>query len=164
MNEESFWDLINSSEGLAEKRIAYIAARLATVSLEDVCAFNFLQDRQMNRAHTALLWGAAYLILDGCSDDHFDYFKSWLILQGKELFDATVRDPDTLADLEFDDNYYPSCEEFLYVAGRVYRERTGSELPDMPYEPRPELDLWDFDSSNEMSTRLPKLWRRYGTG
>jgi hypothetical protein len=29
-------------------------------------------------------WGAAYLANGGCSDDGFDYFRGWLIGQGRK--------------------------------------------------------------------------------
>ena len=31
------------------------------------------------------LWGAAYLANGGCSDDGFDYFRGWLIGQGRKV-------------------------------------------------------------------------------
>jgi hypothetical protein len=34
-----------------------------------------------------------------CSDDGFDYFRSWLMLQGRETFGRAVAAPDSLADL-----------------------------------------------------------------
>jgi hypothetical protein len=44
------------------------------------------------------LWGAAYLINGGCSDDGFDYFRGWLLSQGRAIWQATLADPDSLAD------------------------------------------------------------------
>ena len=45
------------------------------------------------------LWGAAYLINGGCSDDGFEYFRRWLVLQGRDVFQAAVSNPDTLAEV-----------------------------------------------------------------
>lgn len=42
---------------------------------------------------------AASLILGGCSDDGFEYFRGRLIAQGREVFERSVADPDSLADL-----------------------------------------------------------------
>lgn len=33
------------------------------------------------------LWAAAYVINGGCSDDGFDYFRGWLIVQGHEVYE-----------------------------------------------------------------------------
>jgi hypothetical protein len=32
------------------------------------------------------LWGPAYIMNGGCSDDGFDYFLGWLVGQGREVF------------------------------------------------------------------------------
>ena len=45
------------------------------------------------------LWGAAYLINGGCSDDGFDHFRGWLMTQGREVFARAVAEPDSLAEL-----------------------------------------------------------------
>ncbi|WP_449342020.1 DUF4240 domain-containing protein [Streptomyces aurantiogriseus] len=38
-----------------------------------------------DRAYTWDLWGAAWVLLDGASDDAFDFFRCWLIGQGREV-------------------------------------------------------------------------------
>jgi hypothetical protein len=45
------------------------------------------------------LWAAAYVINGGCSDDGFDYFRAWLMLQGQGTFGQAVADLDSPADL-----------------------------------------------------------------
>ena len=45
------------------------------------------------------LWGAAYLINGGASDDGFEYFRGWLMTQGRAVFARAVADPDSLAEL-----------------------------------------------------------------
>jgi hypothetical protein len=42
------------------------------------------------------LWGAAYIMNGGYSDDAFDYFRGWLISQGKKVFDEALDNPDSL--------------------------------------------------------------------
>jgi hypothetical protein len=42
-------------------------------------------------------WGAAYLANGGCSDDGFDYFRGWLIGQGRKVYETVLADPDSLA-------------------------------------------------------------------
>jgi hypothetical protein len=36
----------------------------------------------------------------GCSDDGFEYFRAWLLAQGRDTFEKALEDPDTLAALE----------------------------------------------------------------
>jgi hypothetical protein len=36
------------------------------------------------------MWVAAYLMNGGCSDDGFDYFRGWLIAQGRTTLEQVV--------------------------------------------------------------------------
>jgi len=92
-------------------------------------------------AYKQKLWAAA--MMNGCSDDSFDYFRGWLIAQGKDMYFAAPRDPDSLADMESVKrfalevkkskgmtplkSYYeePRFEEILAVADYAYRGKTG---------------------------------------
>ena len=61
--------------------------------------------------------------MDGCSDDSFSYFRSWLIVQGKDVYMAALADPDSLADVE----PYADCffETAGYVGAYAYKKLTG---------------------------------------
>jgi hypothetical protein len=131
----------------------------------------------VNRAYDWNLWGAAYLIEGGCSDDGFEYFRRWLISMGREVYEAALRDPESLADvagqpgIEFDD-LGTEFEEFGYVAYEVYEEKTGRELVDdiQPLSsPGPSARSrepagygWDFDDEDEVRRRFPKLMAKFG--
>ncbi len=47
-----------------------------------------------NAAYRTDIWALAYLLRGGCSDDSFEAFRGWLILQGRKVFEATLADPD----------------------------------------------------------------------
>jgi hypothetical protein len=110
------------------------------------------------------LWGAAYQLNGGCSDDGFEYFRGWLLTQGREVFERVVADPDALADLPAirkaaeDDELDLECEDMLAVVADAFRALTGTyDLPatDGRY---PELEeFWDFDDDDEFRRRLPRL-------
>ncbi|WP_257233953.1 DUF4240 domain-containing protein [Streptomyces sp. JV178] len=51
----------------------------------------------LGTSYRAPLWAAAFTINGGCSDDGFDYVRGWLVLQGHEVFERAVADPDSLA-------------------------------------------------------------------
>ena len=53
----------------------------------------------MADSYRSSLWAAVYVINGGCSHDGFDYFRGWLMLQGRETFGQAVADPGSLADL-----------------------------------------------------------------
>jgi hypothetical protein len=77
------------------------------------------------------LWAVAFDIGGGCSDDSFDDFRGWLISMGREVFEAAVRDPETVhevaerAGLE-DDVFF---EDYEFILSRVLGERAGRAEP-----------------------------------
>lgn len=120
----------------------------------------------MADSYRSSLWAAAYVINGGCSDDGFDYFRGWLILQGRETFGQAVADPDSLDDLAavrlaIANQAIVECESALYIPARAHRAATGDEIPDDAYrmEPLELLGGWDFnfDDQREIKQRLPQL-------
>ncbi len=110
------------------------------------------------------LWHAAYLINGGCSDDGFEYFRGWLLTQGREAFERAVADPDTLADLPAVrhaaavDERDLECESMYGVVWDAYEVVAGGqELPAVTGR-YPELGPgWDFEDVDEDRRRLPRL-------
>jgi Protein of unknown function (DUF4240) len=176
MSKEDFWQLIaaarsqapspDDGQAVARQATALLAARPAG---EIVAAQQVLWDL-MADSYTNPLWAAAYVINGGCSDDGFDYFRGWLIAQGREAFERTVADPDALAELPVVQaaaaaGLSQDCEEMLNIAWHAHITATGEQLPGDAFTiRRPELDpAWnfDFDDRAEMARRLPRLAALY---
>lgn len=159
-----FWPLVSKTHGAsAETQLTALREELARLPSDQVADFNrWFQDR-FAQAYTWRVWGAAYLINGGCSEDCFAYFLAWLIAQGQPLFSSTVQDPDSLADLQG----LIDIEEFadlLHLPSDVYLDKTGKELPPSAYARDVEMGpVWDFDDPTEMKKRYPKLWVKYVT-
>lgn len=107
--------------------------RLLDADPEAVLDFARHFEARYNRAYTWELWGAAWVLLDGASDDAFDYFRCWLIGQGREVFEGALHEPDDLADLlgPFDDEIDGDGEELGYAADEAYEQLTGADTPDL---------------------------------
>jgi hypothetical protein len=109
------------------------------------------------------LWGAAYQLNGGCSDDGFEYFRGWLLAQGREVFERVVADPDALADLPVvrkaaEETLDLECEDMSAVIAAAYHALTGTyDLP--ATEGRyPELgQFWNFDDDDDFRRHLPRL-------
>jgi Protein of unknown function (DUF4240) len=176
MNREQFWALVEStSGGGCEQHAQRLTAELRRLPPTEILAFGRIQQQLLAESYHWDLWGAAYLIQAGCSDNGFENFRGgWLIGQGRAVFEAALRDPDSLAE-------HPQiqavttanrlqlsveCEDLLFVANDPYRGATGEE-PDF-YEPEvlrrlragPAGEDWDFDDDDELRRRYPKLWAR----
>lgn len=161
MAPQEFWNLL---EGLDPEDAAdELAARLRQLPPSTVAQFNVHFDRAHQQAYRWLLWGAAYLVDGGCSDDGFIDFRNGLILRGHAFYERVLQDPDSLADLLADDDYLPN-EDVGYVAGRVYEEKAGERIPEPAPAPYgdPAGEAWGFDDPDLCAQRLPRLWARYG--
>lgn len=174
MTLDEFWEHIQKSkrkdpEAHAEK----LTARLSKLKPDEIIDFGHWWDAMKREAYHWNLWGAAYLINGGCSDDGFIDFRSWLVLRGRDVFQAAVTDPDTLAALRVEPDE-AECE--CYPAMRAWFTATKTEENDAGYdaynaaeqarhpgrEPVPELgDGWDFDDDAEMRKRYPRLSALY---
>ncbi|MGW2449121.1 DUF4240 domain-containing protein [Streptomyces sp. NPDC001675] len=172
MNTVQFWQLIaaarcqafdpDESEMVAREATSLLASRPIK---EIVAAQQVLWDL-MAESYSNPLWAAAYIINGGCSDDGFDYFRGWLIAQGREVFEGVVADPDALAELPIvqasaADGLDLGGEDVLSIAWNAHVTATGEQLPTDAFTIRyPQLDpAWDFDFDDrgEMTRRLPRL-------
>jgi hypothetical protein len=97
MDENLFWDLID--EGLTDQpigeRIDTLPERLAAFKATAIRDFEKIQRSLDARAYRWDVWALAYLLQGGCSDDAFEDFRGWLILQGREVFEGAIADPDS---------------------------------------------------------------------
>ncbi len=170
-----FWRLIElskkGSEGDIYVQLDNLRDRLQKLTDEELRSFDRIFWEMMDESYHADLWGAAYIIMGGCSDDSFDYFRAWLIMQGEQPFTDALKSPDSLAprarrgqengcEFEF--------EDVLSIAGAVYEAKTGrSDF----YQNQPtrqaslvgDLDAWsDVDLTAENTRRLyPRLCKLF---
>ncbi|OIJ98065.1 polymerase [Streptomyces sp. MUSC 14] len=170
MDETEFWELIDASregaEGDAEEQADLLVDRLLQLEPDLVLDFARHFEARYNRAYRWDLWGAAWVLLDGASDDAFDFFRCWLIGQGREVFEGGLHDPDALADLlgEFDEEIDGDGEELGYAADEAYEQLTGTVAPELGIAPapgEPEGTSIDFENEAVLAERYPKLWDRF---
>ncbi|GLY68915.1 DUF4240 domain-containing protein [Amycolatopsis taiwanensis] len=176
MDIRQFWTLIDDarSQVPAPADSDAVAGRastlLAACPREEIVATQQVIWDLMADSYRNPLWAAAYMINGGCSDDGFDYFRGWLIAQGRDVFEQAVADPDALADLPSIraaavDGAEMECEDTLSIAWNAHLAATGEQVPTGSYTVEyPELDSdwnFDFDDRTEMKSRLPRLAALY---
>jgi len=171
MDETEFWELVDATreaaDGDPEEQADLLVDRLLALEPEMVLDFARHFEARYNRAYTWALWGAAWVLLDGASDDAFDFFRCWLIGQGREVFEGALHgDPDSLADLldDFDEEIDGDGEELGYAADEAYEQLTGTVAPDLGIAPapsEPEGTPIDFENEQVLAERFPKLWYRF---
>lgn len=169
MIEEKFWTIIeNSNRGRNLKEC------LTPLSEEELFGFRYWWEYFCNLSYKQDLWAVAYVVLGGCSDDGFDYFRFWLIVQGHKVFYNALENADTLCDVfskledpEGDD--YPAQEDLDYAVQTVLGERTGNEdyfytaeendsLPQYAHEIEFEWEENDEESIRKVCPRTFDKW------
>lgn len=172
MYETDFWQLIDDSreaaQGDPDDQADALVERLVQLTPDDVVDFARLFEARFRRAFTTELWGAAHLMLGGATEEDFDFFRCWLIGQGRDVYEHAVHDPDGLADLvpDFDDEEDGDAEDLGYAADEAHEQLTGLPLPDLDLGPAgeagPEGAALDFEDDDAMAKYLPRLWERFG--
>jgi hypothetical protein len=179
LDKGRFWRLIDQARRQAADPTdtEEIAVRASTLlaSLEPteiIQAEQILWDL-MTASYLSPLWAAAYQINGGCSDDGFDYFRGWLIAQGRTTFEQVINDPDSLADLPTVQQAAAKGrdlegEAILTIVWNAYQTATGSEPPHKAFTIRyPDLDPeWNFDFGDDerIAHRLPRIAALYPAG
>ncbi|MEH0422637.1 DUF4240 domain-containing protein [Streptomyces sp. B21-083] len=171
MDETEFWKLVDATreaaEGDPEDQADLLVERLLQLDPDSVLDFARHFEARYNRAYRWDLWGAARVLLDGADDEAFDFFRCWLIGQGREVFEGALHgDPDSLADLldDFDAEIDGDGEELGYAADEAYEQLTGTVTPDLgipPASAEPEGTPLALEDEGSLADRYPKLWQRF---
>jgi hypothetical protein len=179
---DDFWALIQDSAAAGEQRerTEWLTRSLAGLPVRAIIEFELHLAAQRKRADTWLMWGAAWIIMQGgCSDDGFFYFQPWLVGPGRDRFERVADNPDSLADVpqirrlagrpspDWSGEEWPEWELLNYVARNAYERATGQEDgPGNALEAQglhrisdaaPEDDPWNYDAPGQRLARLPRL-------
>ena len=175
MTLDEFWEHIHKSKRKdPNAHVEKLDARLAKLKPDEIIDFIHWWDTMIREAYSWELWGAAYLINGGCSDDGFHYFCQWLVLRGRDTFQAAVAKPDSLADVvdpdegDVESGGTPGPDAWFAATKRKptaksYEALRAAEIARHgPVPNMPDLgDDWDFDDDKEMKKRYPRLFKMY---
>ena len=141
-----FWSIVQRVRNPdPEVAAEALDAELRGLTTDQVRVYERSFLEEMSRANTWAHHSSAQDVMGAVSglsfvsDDVFVSLRTWVIYQGRDAFDAWVRDPATLADLGLDsDEQVGLAEELEFLPTAVYEERTGRQLSDeLPQELSP---------------------------
>jgi hypothetical protein len=180
MDGDAFWAIVDGArtgvddtrtgEG-AEEVAARVDSRLIELGEDAAVGFSLRYDVLGAQSYDWNLWAAAYLMKGGCSDDAFDYFRAWLVAQGRSAWERAVQDPDTLAGLDIDpDDDFLECEDMLGVGRGAFDQddefyaaldAARAQFPAGTFSGSLTGDDFDHEDEDEIRSRFPRLAEIY---
>jgi hypothetical protein len=177
MERARFWPMVEAAKeasgGDVRRQAALLIERLVQLPLSAVIEFQRTLEAVHAESFRADLWDAAAVITQWeshddffCSEDSFFMFRGWLVAQGRQVYDAAITDPDSLADYPELGDDLPWGEVLWGVAMDAYTERTGEEMPGLAGWPGELIDdgasPWrSVHGKRELQRRYPRLWARF---
>jgi Protein of unknown function (DUF4240) len=166
MDEAAFWQLTadtrQAAGGETERQSELLEEKLSRLPGEQIAEFQRIRHRLDEQAYSWDVWGAAYVIEDGCSDDCFRDFRAYLISLGRAPYEAALGDPDSLAPV-VEDAETGDWENADSVAGDAYESAVGEDIPadDSDLSGDPSGEPWDDEDQDALVQRYPRLAERF---
>lgn len=127
VNKDSFWTLIDQAKEHTGGPNEWLMEQLVDMGPEQAQKFDTIARVYMDLAYQYGLWAAASVMARyGCSDDGFIDFRAWLVGQGREVYMAALKDPNSLADAP----PYHDCQfdSLPHMGDYAYEELMGREV------------------------------------
>ncbi len=176
MSVDDFWRLINgTTEGGPDQQVQYKHLVDALSKLEDpkdILRFAIRFYPELWRSDTEEISAASDVMHGEVSDDLFTDFRLWIMSKGRQVYDAAIKEPDTLAALEDDRVEDPtfSFEVFIDAKSEAYKIVTGDDIdyeqifactPKTEIPERPKRGEGIDRSDASLKSRFPALWAKY---
>ncbi|MHA1386095.1 MAG: DUF4240 domain-containing protein [Candidatus Helarchaeota archaeon] len=125
MNESEFWEIIDEtrqqSNGSSEEQVKLLINILSQESFQEIFEYERIFYKLYTNSYKSELWAMAFILNGGgCSDDSFDYFRAWVIAQGKTYYDLLMKNPEIVADEPEQELDYGECEYMIGVSRDAY--------------------------------------------
>jgi hypothetical protein len=163
MDEDQFWIIIQTAKtnanGDFEQQQEELAKELRKLTPDDIILFGNRFRYFRGQANTWELWGAIYIIHGGCGDDSFGDFREWVIGQGKEFYYQTIKEPETLVEVDTDKIEEVEWEGLGYVPSAVFEELTGQDMPYL-FQEKSETTGTEW-SEQDLKQLFPRLASKY---
>lgn len=163
MSHDRFWQLVEAAgragRGDGFQLAAALQAALTKLTANEILGFQLRMNERAGESYRWDLWGIAYMVNGGASDDGFEYFRGWLIAQGKTYYEAALKDPVRAADRAgpAQDN---ENEEILQAGNAAYQAKMGRLPPMLPHCGRtePAGARWE---EKDLPKLYPELVKRF---
>jgi hypothetical protein len=161
MTEPLFWELIARAREHAEtvaEQIDALAALVEPFKPSEIKRFVGLLREKLALAYHWDIWALAYIAQDGCSDDAFEAFRSWLVLQGQTVYETALKDIRKVLS-HIPDGLSSQAEELLAAVELAYENRAGEPMKaTRPKRVKIGGKEW---REEEIEDRYPEVWKHF---
>ncbi|MEM0947908.1 MAG: DUF4240 domain-containing protein [Pseudomonadota bacterium] len=140
MSDALFWDIVaNAQSGADSETVLNIEDQMVTYTPKAIRDAAKIALSRLSDAYRNDIWALAYLLQDGCSDDAFEDFRNWMILQGRTMFDGIVAAPDQFDPADAEGADFGAASGLIQAFENAYLRRSGKPLT-LPRMKMPKID------------------------
>jgi hypothetical protein len=170
MDIDTFWQLIEDANQMSnndiDEQVRILVDSLTELPVEEILEFDRIFNEMFVKSYSPELWSAAFLINGECTEEGFDFFRGWLIAQGRDVFELALKDPDVLADVVNEIAGDIECEAILYVAGTAYENKTQKD--DFDFVTMGNFNLEDLqvdmqEEENHLNLVFKKVYKKFNS-
>ena len=127
INKDTFWTLIAQAKEHTSGPSEWLMEQLVDMGPEQAKKFDDIANAYIGLSYQYGLWTAASVMeRHSCSDDSFIDFRTWLVGQGRDVYMAALKDPDSLADApDYQDQRFDCLP---HMGERAFEELTGRNI------------------------------------
>ena len=133
---DDFWSLVNDSKKYASndrtKQLAFLKKQLEDTTSDIIKRYCVFLMELLKKACSEDIWAAYYTMNGGYEEWGFEDFRYWLISQGKEFWENTIKNPISFlyenVSISEGENPEVTFYEFWGIFKTVYEEKSGTEL------------------------------------
>lgn len=157
INDKIFWTLIeetrDESKKDLKKQLKLLKKRFVKVPDSELVQYDEALRTWLHRCEIGPLADAMFIMRQYGSDDTFEYWRAALLMHGKKVVQAAIRNPESLADQD----RFKECESHLYLVVKELERRYGEHKAwAILDKAKPEIDNnldWGFQSETAEEER-----------
>jgi hypothetical protein len=161
MDANEFWSIIeksrkNDNVDITKQKSSLIKI-LKRLDIKDIVKFNNRFFSLMDIALDTKLIGASNIINTNCNKECFINFRAWLIVQGKDVFEKIIVNPDELSEMKIPQNL--KLADFQFCADDAFHYLVNYPIPlGLQFSNTPHGNVIDKD---KLPAIFPKLVAKY---
>jgi len=166
VEEREFWKIIEASGSpdkcSPDEQCENIIEKLVGRSKEDLISFANIHKELLSKAYTWPMLKASFIVISYISDDVFEDFRNWVILNGKERFYKTLEHPDFISSyIDVEDPVEDiTGEALLFVCEEAWDGDIEEIEEGYVYPEDPILDD-DWPAAAKLEEEFPGLFRKF---